>query len=253
MGPSNPSLPSSSPRSGVSATAASIRDTITRHRSRRTGRHMCVGKPRMRCHTMRGRPLRRASTAASTARPPSAMRMSTGSPARCRRNARAPSQSRAQPAVGATSQRRQIHVLASVEPESERENPIGVAQRVEPTASSTATSSRAAALAPSDEMQDSHPGHRVTSLLVHSRLRCSTMEPRGAILVLPTVTEGQQGPVAALVSTAGWASGLRRLLGEVWIVTPDGVIDPDDLRRRASDASLAPPRGSRWQRRVPSR
>lgn len=77
------------------------------------------------------------------------------------------------------------------------------------------------------------------------------MEPRGAILVLPTVAEGQQGPVAALVSTAGWASGLRRLLGEVWIVTPDGAMDPDELRRRASDASLAPPRGSRWQRRVP--
>src|SRR5258706_2749932 len=64
------------------------------------------------------------------------------------------------------------------------------------------------------------------------------MESRGAILVLPTTTTGQQGPVAAWVSTAGWASGLRRTLGEVWIVTPDGVLAPDELRRRASDASL---------------
>ncbi|MDQ1467512.1 MAG: hypothetical protein QOH10_1927, partial [Actinomycetota bacterium] len=77
------------------------------------------------------------------------------------------------------------------------------------------------------------------------------MESRGAILVLPTTTTGQQGPVAAWVSTAGWASGLRRKLGEVWIVTPDGVLGPDELRRRASDASLASRTGRSWLRRVP--
>ena len=77
------------------------------------------------------------------------------------------------------------------------------------------------------------------------------MTARGAILVLPTLTAGQQGPVAAWVSTAGWANGLRRLLGEVWVVTPAGVMDPDELRRRASEAALAPPSGSRWQDRVP--
>lgn len=77
------------------------------------------------------------------------------------------------------------------------------------------------------------------------------MGARGAILVLPTVTAGQQGPVAALVSTAGWAAGLRRLLGAVWIVTPDGLVDGDELRRRASDAALTPAGGSRWQQRVP--
>ena len=56
------------------------------------------------------------------------------------------------------------------------------------------------------------------------------MTARGAILVLPTVTAGQQGPVAAWVSTAGWASSFRRLLGEVWVVTPVGVMDPDAQR-----------------------
>lgn len=72
---------------------------------------------------------------------------------------------------------------------------------------------------------------------------------RGAILVLPTVAAGQQGPVAAWVSAAGWASALRRLLGEVWIVTPEGLMLPDDLRRRASTVAIAPT--TTWLRRVP--
>src|SRR5437879_1932871 len=74
---------------------------------------------------------------------------------------------------------------------------------------------------------------------------------RGAIVVLPTVTSGQQGPVAALVSGAGWASGLRRLLGHVWIVTPDGIVAPDELRRRASDVTLAPAARADWRHRIP--
>jgi glycosyltransferase involved in cell wall biosynthesis len=74
---------------------------------------------------------------------------------------------------------------------------------------------------------------------------------RGAIVVLPTVTAGQQGPVAALVSAAGWASGLRRLLGHVWIVTPDGIVSTDELRRRASDAKLAPVPRAAWHHRIP--
>jgi len=72
---------------------------------------------------------------------------------------------------------------------------------------------------------------------------------RGAILVLPTVTAGQQGPVAAWVSAAGWASAFRRILGDVWIVTPEGLLAPDDLRSRASSASTAA--APSWQRRMP--
>src|SRR3954447_23003501 len=74
---------------------------------------------------------------------------------------------------------------------------------------------------------------------------------RGAILVLPTVAAGQLGPVAAWVSTAGWANALRTVLGDVWIVTPEGNLAPDDLRRRASTAALASASGPRWQRHVP--
>jgi glycosyltransferase involved in cell wall biosynthesis len=74
---------------------------------------------------------------------------------------------------------------------------------------------------------------------------------RGAILVLPTVAAGQQGPVAAWVSAAGWASGLRRLLGDVWIVTPEGVMVPDELRRRASTVTLAASSVPPWHHRIP--
>ncbi|MDQ1457174.1 MAG: hypothetical protein QOH28_2794 [Actinomycetota bacterium] len=78
-----------------------------------------------------------------------------------------------------------------------------------------------------------------------------TRPHRGAILVLPTTLAGERGPVAAGVSTAGWAGGFRRALGETWIVTPAGVVDPDELRRRASDASLAPAAGAGWRQRIP--
>lgn len=75
---------------------------------------------------------------------------------------------------------------------------------------------------------------------------------RGAILVLPTATAGQQGPVAAWLSTAGWAGAVRRVLGDSWIVTRSGIVDIDTARRNGSDAQLAAASSSRsWRRRVP--
>lgn len=74
---------------------------------------------------------------------------------------------------------------------------------------------------------------------------------RSAVFVLPTLTSGQQGPVAALISTAGWAGAAQRVLGQSWIVTPSGVITADDSRRRASAATLASPTEPSRFRRVP--
>jgi glycosyltransferase involved in cell wall biosynthesis len=73
----------------------------------------------------------------------------------------------------------------------------------------------------------------------------------GAILILPTTLAGEQGPVAAGMSTAGWAGGFRRTLGVAWVVTPSGVIDPDELRRRASNPRFASAPRSWWRRHVP--
>lgn len=74
----------------------------------------------------------------------------------------------------------------------------------------------------------------------------------GAIFVLPSTTSGQQGPVASWVSTAGWARAARRVLGDVWIVTPAGLVDPDEARRRASHPRLSTVATPSWRRRMPT-
>jgi glycosyltransferase involved in cell wall biosynthesis len=75
--------------------------------------------------------------------------------------------------------------------------------------------------------------------------------PSGAVFVLPVTTAGQQGPVASYVSTAGWASAGRRVVGASWIVTPNGVIDPSEARRRASRPELTAPDGRPVRSRAP--
>jgi len=76
--------------------------------------------------------------------------------------------------------------------------------------------------------------------------------PRGgAIVIMPTTLAGEHGPVAAGMSTAGWARGFGRALGVAWVVTPSGVIDPDELRRRASNPSLASTPRAWWRRHIP--
>ena len=76
--------------------------------------------------------------------------------------------------------------------------------------------------------------------------------------MLPTSTSGQLGPVAAWMSTAGWAAAARRVLGNAWIVTPAGEIEPEAARRRGSAPQLSSAAASggavtspRWPRRPP--
>lgn len=76
------------------------------------------------------------------------------------------------------------------------------------------------------------PGHRSAA---------STALPNGVVLALPTTTTAQHGPVAGWVSTAGWASALRRVIGAAWIATPEGILDEHAARARASRPELAPP------------
>ncbi|NLD76642.1 MAG: glycosyltransferase family 4 protein [Acidimicrobiales bacterium] len=59
--------------------------------------------------------------------------------------------------------------------------------------------------------------------------------------------------MAALLSTAGWLTACRRVLGDAWLATPGGVLEPEDARRLASATDLAPPPGrSRFTRVVPT-
>lgn len=74
----------------------------------------------------------------------------------------------------------------------------------------------------------------------------------GAIFVVAGSSRGQQGPVAALLSTAGWASAAGRVLGRAWVVTPAGVVDPTEARRAGSDPGLRSSEGATLRRRVPA-
>lgn len=73
-----------------------------------------------------------------------------------------------------------------------------------------------------------------------------------AVFVLPATTAGQQGPVAALLSTAGWASAAERVVGSSWILTPSGYVDPEEARRRGTAAHLSSEAAPTWRRRIPT-
>ena len=78
------------------------------------------------------------------------------------------------------------------------------------------------------------------------------MRGTGAIFVLSSVTTGQQGPVAAWVSTAGWATAAQRVLGDAWIATPAGVVEADEARRRASHPRRSTVSRPPWRRKLPT-
>jgi glycosyltransferase involved in cell wall biosynthesis len=75
---------------------------------------------------------------------------------------------------------------------------------------------------------------------------------RGVVFVLPCRTSGQRGPVAAWLSTAGWASAARRVIGASWITTPNGLVTPGEARSRASRPQLSTPSTSWWRQKVPT-
>jgi glycosyltransferase involved in cell wall biosynthesis len=89
-------------------------------------------------------------------------------------------------------------------------------------------------------------GHETTATTVPS------MAATGAIFVLGGTTAGQRGPVASHLSTAGWASAARRVLGSAWVVTPAGAVSPEQMRRAGSSQELRSDMAPRWKRRVPT-
>lgn len=82
--------------------------------------------------------------------------------------------------------------------------------------------------------------------------RRSRANTTAAVFVLPNVTDRQQGPVAAWVSTAGWADAAKRVLGNVWIATSTGLITPEDAQRQGSLPALATASTRSWRRRIPT-
>jgi glycosyltransferase involved in cell wall biosynthesis len=74
----------------------------------------------------------------------------------------------------------------------------------------------------------------------------------GAIFVVGGSGTPEQGPVAALLSTAGWAAAAERVLGRSWVVTPGGVLTAAEGRRRGSDPVLRSPGRPSMRRRLPT-
>ncbi|MCB0976565.1 MAG: glycosyltransferase [Acidimicrobiales bacterium] len=58
-----------------------------------------------------------------------------------------------------------------------------------------------------------------------------------AVFVLPVLESGRGAPVASMLSTAAWATAGARVFDGSWIVSPSGVLLPDEARRLAT----APP------------
>ncbi len=59
--------------------------------------------------------------------------------------------------------------------------------------------------------------------------------------------------MASWISVAGWASAAQRLWGEAWIVTPRGILTPDEIVAIASDPRLRRPHAkSSWRRVIPA-
>lgn len=70
--------------------------------------------------------------------------------------------------------------------------------------------------------------------------------------MLPTTTVDQLGPVAGWISTCGWAAAAERELGSAWIVTRHGVLDVDEVRRRAAEVErVTTTRDHRARRALP--
>lgn len=70
--------------------------------------------------------------------------------------------------------------------------------------------------------------------------------------MVPGSVTPEQGPVAALLSTAGWAAAAERVVGASWVVTPDGVLTAAAARQRGSSPALRSPTGPSVRRRLPA-
>ncbi len=56
----------------------------------------------------------------------------------------------------------------------------------------------------------------------------------GAVLLMSMPARTQAGPVAVWITAAGWASAAQQALGQAWLVTPAGLLEPEEARAIAS-------------------
>lgn len=83
------------------------------------------------------------------------------------------------------------------------------------------------------------------------RDRGQTTDGRGAIFVLPMRAAAHMGPVAAWVTTGGWASGAQEVLGAAWVVSDSGVMGPQEAMAQATRLSTSGGEPRRWRSLAP--
>lgn len=71
-------------------------------------------------------------------------------------------------------------------------------------------------------------------------------------MVMPTPATGATGPVAVWITAAGWAEAARRRWGRAWLVTPEGVLSPEEARALATRPKPPVAPRSGWRRRIPT-
>jgi glycosyltransferase involved in cell wall biosynthesis len=72
----------------------------------------------------------------------------------------------------------------------------------------------------------------------------------GALFVMPTSSLAD-GPVPPWMCAAGWAGAARRLLGQAWILSPEGIFTPEEALTAASRSAPGHQGRNRLRSRLP--
>ncbi len=77
------------------------------------------------------------------------------------------------------------------------------------------------------------------------------VEGDGVVVVIPTPATGAAGPVAVWIELACWAEAARDRWGHAWLVTPEGILSPEDAKALASSQQPLVQAQAGWRRRFP--
>lgn len=73
-----------------------------------------------------------------------------------------------------------------------------------------------------------------------------------AVLVMPMPATGGGGPVAVWITAAAWTRAARDRVGNAWLVTPSGVLSPEEALAIATRPSNGNRPKGEWRRLVPA-
>ena len=75
--------------------------------------------------------------------------------------------------------------------------------------------------------------------------------PQGAVFVNQVGRAAYIGPIASWITMSGWATAAEARYGHAWMVTPQGVLTPDEALAVASRSTRSAGSVPSWRRRIP--